>query len=108
MVALPPVNTVPLNSTLGVDAAPAPLNVVSPLAVSVVNAPLPGVVPPIAPGDAKVAPLRLEAFRLATLVVLATTNGAVPVASVDVICPVALSVVNAPVDGVVDLPDARP
>lgn len=63
------------------------------LLVRVVNAPLPGVVPPIAPGDAKVAPLKLEAFRLATLVVLATENGAVPVARVETICSPVLTVV---------------
>ncbi len=56
--------------------------------------------PPIAPGAAKVAPLKLEAFRFATFVVLATVNGAVPVASVEVIAPVAEMVVKAPVLGV--------
>ena len=46
------------------------------------NAPVPGVVLPIGPGEAKVAPLKDEAFRLATLVVLVTTKGAVPIATV--------------------------
>lgn len=62
--------------------------------------PAAGVVPPIAPGAAIVAPPKLEAFKLATLVVDATVNGAVPVASVEVIAPVALIVLNAPVDAV--------
>jgi hypothetical protein len=65
-----------------------------------VNAPEPAVVLPIEPGDAKVAPLSDDAFRLATFVVEATTNGAVPVVSVDVICPLAETVVNAPVEAV--------
>ena len=43
----------------------------------------------------------VAAFKLATWVVLETTNGAVPVATVLVICPDALTVVNAPVVGVV-------
>lgn len=49
----------------------------------VVKAPVLGVVLPIGPGEAKVAPLRLLELRLATLVVLLTENGAVPVARVD-------------------------
>jgi hypothetical protein len=53
----------------------------------VVNAAVPGVLPPIAPGEAKVAPLNEDAFRLATLVVDEITIGAVPVATVEVICP---------------------
>lgn len=40
--------------------------------------------PPIVPGLAKVAPFREEAFKLATLVVEETTNGAVPVEIVEV------------------------
>ena len=39
--------------------------------------------------------------KLVTGVVDAIENGAVPVARVEVICPLALSVVNAPVEGVV-------
>lgn len=70
------------------------------VALSAVNAPVEGVPPPIAPGLAKVAPLKVEALRFATFVVEATENGAVPVASVLVIAPVAESVVKAPVDGV--------
>jgi hypothetical protein len=48
------------------------------------------------PGDAKVAPLKDEALRLATLVVLATLSGAVPSATVEVICPLAEMLVNVP------------
>ena len=59
------------------------------------NAPLLAVVPPIAPGAANVAPFKLAAFKLATLVVDATVNGAVPVAIVEV------TVVKRPVDAVV-------
>jgi hypothetical protein len=71
--------------------------VVTPVEDSVVKAPVPGVVLPIGPGAAKVAPFRELALRLATLVVEATTNGAVPVARVEVICPLAEMVVKAPV-----------
>ena len=39
--------------------------------------------PPMAPGAANVAPPSLEALRLATTVVEATTKGAVPVATSD-------------------------
>lgn len=74
--------------------------VISPLALIVVKAPVLGVPEPMAPGDAKVAPLKLEALRLATLVVEAITKGAVPVDKVEVIWPLALMVVKAPVDGV--------
>jgi hypothetical protein len=48
-----------------------------------------------------VADPAVAAFRFATCVVLATVNGAVPVATVEVITPDAETVVNAPVDGVV-------
>jgi hypothetical protein len=61
---------------------------------NVVNAPDAAVVPPIAPGLAKVAPLKEEAFKLATLVVEVTDNGAVPVAIVDANDP---EVVTVPV-----------
>ena len=67
------------------------------LAVKVVNDPEPGVVLPIEPGAANVAPPNNDAFRLATTVVEATVNGAVPVARVDVMTPLAEIVVNAPV-----------
>jgi hypothetical protein len=70
-------------------------------AARVVNAPEPAVPLPIEPGAAKVAPFKLEALRLATFVVDATTKGAVPVARVDVIAPVADRVVTAAVLGVV-------
>jgi hypothetical protein len=43
----------------------------------------------------------VAAFKFATWVVLATVNGAVPVANVEVITPVAEMVVNAPVLAVV-------
>ena len=50
---------------------------------------------------AVVAVPAVAAFRLATCVVEATVNGAVPVATVDVITPEADTVVNAPVVAVV-------
>jgi len=53
------------------------------VARTVVNTPVDGVVLPIAPVAAKVAPLRDDAFKFGTLVVLATMSGAVPVATVD-------------------------
>jgi hypothetical protein len=46
----------------------------------VVNAPVLGVVDPIAPGISKVLPFKVLEFKLATLVVLVTIRGAVPVA----------------------------
>jgi len=72
------------NITPAVDP-PIPVDI-APVVVRLVNAPVDGVVPPIAPGAAKVAPPRLLALRFATLVVLATTSGAVPVAIVEVYC----------------------
>ena len=63
---------------------PKPVKVTRLFAASVVNAPVPAVVEPIGPGEAKVAPLRLDAFKLATLVLEVTMNGAVPLAIVDV------------------------
>jgi hypothetical protein len=66
-----------------------------PLTVNCVNVADDAVVPPIAPGDPKVAPFKDEAFKFVTLVVDATTKGAVPVVAVLVI------VVNLPVDAVV-------
>lgn len=62
----------------------SPASVTEVLAVTVVKVPAAAVPPPIAPGAAKVAPFKEEAFRLATLVVEATTKGAVPVARVEV------------------------
>jgi hypothetical protein len=59
----------------------------SPVSVRDVNVPAAAVPPPIAPGAAKVAPFREDAFRFATLVVEAITRGAVPVGTVDVIWP---------------------
>ena len=61
-----------------------PLNVMFPVAPIVVKLADDAVVPPIAPGEAKVAPLSEEAFKFATFVVLVTENGAVPVAMVEV------------------------
>jgi hypothetical protein len=61
-----------------------------------------GVVDPIADGAAQSAPSNKSPLRFVTFVVLKTDSGAVPVESVDEICPVADSVVNAPVFGVVD------
>jgi hypothetical protein len=49
-----------------------------------VKAPFPGVVLPIDPGLANVAPLSKFALRLVTTVVLETVNGAVPVDTVDI------------------------
>jgi hypothetical protein len=74
-----------------VREAPVPM-VLLPLLVKVVKAPVEGVVP-IAPGLAKVAPFKDEAFKFATLVVEATTKGAVLVATVEVNCPLILAVV---------------
>ena len=71
---------------------PVPLTVL--LADSVVNAPAPAVPAPIDPGLENVAPFKLLAFKLATLVVLATVNGAVPDATVLVITPLALNVLT--------------
>jgi hypothetical protein len=68
---------------------------------TVVNLPVLAVVEPSAPGAANVEPFNELAFKLATLVVDATINGAVPIAIVDVICPFADIVVNAPDDAVV-------
>ena len=66
--------------------------------LKVVNAPVDAVPDPMAPGAANVAPLSELALRLATLVVEETINGAVPLASVLVIWPVAEIVVAATVD----------
>ena len=62
---------------------PVPM-VEAPLLVRVLKAPVLAVPLPIGPGAAKVAPLSELAFKLATLVVEATTNGAVPVETVEV------------------------
>ncbi len=74
---------------------------VAELELRVVKAPVEAVPDPIAPGAAKVAPFKELAFKLATLVVEAITSGAVPVARVEVICPVAEMVLKAPVEAVV-------
>lgn len=82
---------VPVPNVLVRDA-PVPI-VELPEEVRVVKEPVEGVPEPIAPGLAKVAPFKEEAFKLATLVVEATTNGAVPEARVEVIWPEAERVV---------------
>ena len=61
------------------------LKVIAPVDVKVVNAPVDAVELPIEPGLAKVAPLNVDAFKLATFVVEETTKGAAPVATVEVI-----------------------
>ena len=65
------------------------------------KSPIPGVVPPMVPGEANVAPLKLLAFRLATLVVLATVSGAVPVATDEISCVPVTVVVAAIVPGAI-------
>ena len=94
-LAVPPVPTFKVNEqlplTFGIDGVvPKPELIEGELdehktfgSSKVVVFTTPAVVVPMAPGAAKVAPPRDEAFRLATLVVDATINGAVPVATVD-------------------------
>ena len=62
------------------DIVGATLDIRRAVSVIVVNLAVLGVVPPIAPGAANVAPFSDEQLRLATFVVLATVKGAVPVA----------------------------
>jgi hypothetical protein len=82
------------------------------VAVRFVNVAAPGVVPPMVPGAANVAPPSAEALRFDTTVVEVTVSGAVPVETVEisrvpvtvlepVTAPDAATVVNAPVDAVV-------
>ena len=71
----------------------APLIVTAPVNDPLVKLPDPGFAPPILPGEAKSAPFNLLALRLATTVDDDTTKGGRPVASVDVICPLAVTVV---------------
>lgn len=74
-------------ATDGLAAVPAAEQFVVDVKValfSVVKEPAAGVVPPIAPGEANVAPPSDDAFKFATLVVDATVSGAVPVATEDV------------------------
>lgn len=54
-------------------------------AVKVVKVPAAAVPPPMAPGAEKVRPFSDEAFKFGTFVVDATTKGAVPVVTVEVI-----------------------
>jgi hypothetical protein len=55
--------------------------------VTLVNAPVLAVVPPIAPGFPNVAPDKVLAFKFGMLVVLDTIKGAVPVVTELIICP---------------------
>ena len=64
-----------------------------PVKPPLVKLPDPGVVLPIAPGAANVAPFRLDAFRFATFVVDAITKGAVPVVNVEVSWPLSAAAV---------------
>jgi hypothetical protein len=75
-----------------------------------VKAPVDAVPPPMAPGFANVFPFKLLALRLGTFVVLETTKGAVPVATVEVNWPVTdrLGAVAAPVRVVVPLIETFP
>lgn len=101
-VAEPPTNTPAVAPPVIPVAVPHPATLKAvPAAMSFNEFTTPGVVPPIVPGTAKVAPLSEDAFRLGTLVVLAITKGAVPVACVLVIWPEADIVVAATVPGVV-------
>ena len=72
------------------------LDVINPLAPMVVNKPVSAVDDPIAPGFANVAPPRELALRFGMFVDDAITSGAVPVASVLVICPEVVIFVNVP------------
>ena len=76
--------------------------VITPEAEIVVNAPDPGVVLPMDPGEAKVAPNKELAFKFGTTVVLAIVNGEVPVDTVLVMTPEAETVVKDPDDAVVE------
>lgn len=60
-----------------------PESVTDVFAVTVVKVAAPGVVPPMVPGAANVAPFSWAAFKLLTTVVELTVNGAVPVVTVD-------------------------
>lgn len=107
LVAVPPVPTLTRKAAVPLFAemdglVPNPEEIVGAafersrfVSVIVVNLAVPGVVLPIAPGAAKVAPFKDEALKFATFVVLVTVNGAVPVACVLV------TVVNRPVVAVV-------
>jgi succinate-acetate transporter protein len=70
-----------------------------PEVVKLVNVPGAAVVPPIAPGDANVAPLNELAFKFATFVVEVTVSGAVPVDTV-LTSVLAVAVVKVPVEAV--------
>jgi len=80
----------------------APVAIFILVALKFVKTPVDAVLFPMAPGAAKVAPLKEEALRLATLVVLLTTSGAVPVATVEINCSLTLRLVPvaAPITGV--------
>jgi succinate-acetate transporter protein len=76
------------------------VNPTVPEAVKLVNVPAAAVVLPIAPGDAKVAPLNELAFKFATFVVEVTVSGAVPVDTV-LTSVLAVAVVKVPAEAVV-------
>jgi hypothetical protein len=61
-----------------VDNGVLNVDVVVLLVLILVKLPVPGVVPPIAPGTANVAPFSVLAFKFGMFVLLATVNGAVP------------------------------
>ena len=86
----------PAAELVTMPAVVRPESVMEVLPVKVVNVPAAAVPPPMAPGFEKVAPFKEEAFKLGTLVVEATTNGAVPVASVEVSWPLMPMVVMPP------------
>lgn len=87
-----------------------PLQAMSPEVVTVVNVAAAGVVDPSAAGLAQSDPSSKSALRFVTLVVLAIVNGAVPVARVEVMIPLADRVVMlvAPVTDTVELNVAAP
>ena len=62
------------------------VDVMTPDADSVVNAPAAGAVEPSDAGDAQSEPSSKSAFRLLTFVVEVTTSGAVPMATVEISC----------------------
>jgi hypothetical protein len=75
---------VPVDTTEPVPPFATDKGVVNP---SDVKRPVEGDPLPIGPGEVNVAPFNKLALRLGTLVVLETTSGAVPVATVDVSWP---------------------
>ena len=84
---------------------PVPVKSLLPDADRVVNSPVEAVVEPIGPGLANVAPLREDAFKFGIFVVDDTTNGGVPVITVEVNWPVTERdvPVAAPITGVINV-----